>query len=168
MKKNGLTLSLIILLIISLTKSTLAQQKSITRPDGRDITAATIDRTVKKLMDTADVTGLSLGVIVGNKVAYIKSYGYKNKAASTWNDTATCFYGASLSKALFAYLVMQLMDKGILDLDKPLYTYLPKPLPEYDKYKDLAGDDRWKLITARHCLSHTTGFPNLEGIQSPR
>jgi CubicO group peptidase (beta-lactamase class C family) len=37
---------------------------------------------------------------------------------------------------------------------------LPKPLPEYDNYKDLSGDERWKLITARECLNHTTGFPN--------
>ncbi|HEV7620479.1 MAG TPA: serine hydrolase domain-containing protein, partial [Flavisolibacter sp.] len=76
------------------------------------------------------------------------------------NDTATCFYGASLSKSVFAFLVMQLVDEGKIDLDKPLYSYLPKPLPEYNSYKDLAGDDRWKLITARHCLDHTTGFPN--------
>src|ERR1700733_9579984 len=55
---------------------------------------------------------------------------------------------------------MQLVDEGKIDLDKPLYTYLPKPLPEYDNYKDLAGDDRYKLITARICLDHTTGFPN--------
>jgi CubicO group peptidase (beta-lactamase class C family) len=33
-------------------------------------------------------------------------------------------------------------------------------LPKYPKYADLAGDERWKLITARMCLSHSTGFPN--------
>jgi CubicO group peptidase (beta-lactamase class C family) len=41
-----------------------------------------------------------------------------------------------------------------------LYKYLEKPLPQYEKYAELSGDDRWKLITARMCLSHTTGFPN--------
>jgi CubicO group peptidase (beta-lactamase class C family) len=55
---------------------------------------------------------------------------------------------------------MQLVEAGKLNLDKPIYTYLPKPLPEYDDYKDLENDNRWKLITARHCLAHTTGFPN--------
>jgi len=119
-----------------------------------------IDRLVKKLMDTADVTGLCLGLIRDGKVIYTKGYGYKNTALHTLNDTATCFYAASLAKPLFGYLVMQLVDEGKIDLDKPLYTYLPKPLPAYGNYKDLAGDDRWKLITARHCLSHTTGFPN--------
>jgi CubicO group peptidase (beta-lactamase class C family) len=122
--------------------------------------SAKVDPLVKKLMDTAHVTGLCLGIVKDNQITYVRAYGYKNKAAGTLNDTATCFYAASLAKAVFAYLVMQLVDSGIIELDKPLYTYLPKPIPEYDNYKDLAGDDRWKLLTARECLDHTTGFPN--------
>ena len=69
-------------------------------------------------------------------------------------------YGASFTKAVFAYLVMQLVEEGVIDLDKPVYKYLEKPMPDYDKYKDLAGDDRYKLITARMLLAHTSGFPN--------
>jgi CubicO group peptidase (beta-lactamase class C family) len=60
----------------------------------------------------------------------------------------------------FAYLVMQLVEEGTLNLDKPVYQYLPKPLPEYDAYRDLSGDPRYKKITARMLLSHTSGFPN--------
>ena len=137
-----------------------AQQKQIKRPDDKTLSAGAIDKIVKQLMDTAEVTGLCLGVINDNRIAFVKTYGYKNKAKGEVNDTATCFYAASLAKPLFAYLVMQLADEGVIDLDKPLYTYLPKPLPEYENYKDLAEDDRWKLITARNCLDHTTGFPN--------
>jgi CubicO group peptidase (beta-lactamase class C family) len=128
--------------------------------DGQRAPFEIIDPHIVKLMDTAHVTGLCVGIVEDNRVAYVKAYGYKNKAAGTMNDTATCFYAASLAKAVFAYLVMQLVDAGIIDLDKPLYTYLPRPIPEYDNYKDLAGDDRWKLLTARECLDHTTGFPN--------
>ncbi len=75
-------------------------------------------------------------------------------------EDSTIFYGSSLSKAVFMYLRLSLVRQGILNLDKPLYEYLDKPLPEYPKYTDLAGDDRWKLITARMCLSHTTGSAN--------
>jgi len=149
------------LFIATLTvHTTIAQQKQILKPDGKIISTTAIDQIVRKLMDTADVAGLCLGVINNNNVIYVKSYGYKNKATNESNDTATCFYAASLAKPLFAYLVMQLVDDKVIDLDKPLYTYLPKPLPEYEYYKDLAGDDRWKLITARQCIAHTTGFPN--------
>ena len=140
--------------------SPAAQQIIISRPDGTSLTTASIDANVKRLMDTAGVTGLCLSIINDNKIAYVKSYGYSNKAANQLNDTATYFDAASFAKPLFVYLVMQFVDKGIINLDKPLYTYLPKPLPDYENYKDLSGDDRWKLITARNCLNHTTGFPN--------
>lgn len=80
------------------------------------------------------------------------------------NDPNTCFYGASLAKSLFAYLVLQLVDEKKLNLDTPLYKYLPKPLPAYEPHKQLADDERYKLITARMCLSHTTGFPNLREL----
>ncbi len=88
-------------------------------------------------MDTAEVTGLCLGIINDNKIAYVKSYGYKNKEKNELNDTATCFYAASLAKPLFVYLVMQLVDEGVINLDKPLYTYLPNLLPEYENYNTL-------------------------------
>ena len=75
-------------------------------------------------------------------------------------------YGASLTKTVFAYTVLQLADEGKLDLDKPIAAMLAKPLPEYgnlDAYGnwgDLAGDPRWAKITPRHVLTHSTGFAN--------
>ena len=151
---------LICLFLSSSSQLIFAQQKSIKKPDGGSISVISIEQIVKKLMDTAEVTGLCIGIINGDKPAYVKAYGFKNKQKGELNDTTTCFYAASLAKPLFAYIVMQLAQEGVIDLDKPLYTYLPKPLPEYENYKELAGDERWKLITAKHCLSHTTGFPN--------
>ena len=151
---------LIIFLSLSFTLNTFAQPKQIRRAVGQIINSRYVDSIAGKLLDTAQLTGLQLGIINNNKVVYTNSYGYKNKAKNQLNDTSTCFYAASLAKPLFAYIVMQLVDEGKIDLDKPLYLYLPKPLPEYENYKDLKGDDRWKLITARHCLDHTTGLPN--------
>ena len=79
-------------------------------------------------------------------------------------------YGASLTKSVFAYSVLRLVDEGKLELDRPLKDDLNKPLPAYgpdpifpDKYgpyKDLAVDPRWKKITPRMCLTHSTGFNN--------
>jgi CubicO group peptidase (beta-lactamase class C family) len=148
-----------LILLVFICQAAFAQ-KIVTSPDGKTLTTEQVDRIVKKLMDTAQVTGMGVGIVNNGKPAYVKSYGYRNKPMDQLNDTATCFYAASLAKPLFAYIVMQLVDEHKFDLDKPLYQYLPKPLPEYENYKDLAGDDRWKLITGRMCLSHTTGFPN--------
>jgi CubicO group peptidase (beta-lactamase class C family) len=76
--------------------------------------------------------------------------------------------GASFSKVAFAYLVLQLADQGTLDLDKPVYQYLPKPLSDYPNYADLAGDPRYARITARMLLSHTSGFPNWRYLEDDR
>jgi len=136
------------------------QGLEITRIDGTRISTHAIDSTVVHLMAAAKVSGLGLAIINHNRVVYEKTYGYKNIELGELLDTSTVLYGASLSKAVFTYLCLGLVQQGVLDLDKPLYQYLDKPLPEYPKYSDLAGDDRWKLITARMCLSHTTGFAN--------
>jgi CubicO group peptidase (beta-lactamase class C family) len=84
-------------------------------------------------------------------------------------------YGASLTKTLFAYTVMQLVDQGKLNLDTPIKDDLDQPLPSYgpdpvfpDKYgpyKDLADDPRWQKITPRMCLTHSTGFSNFWFIE---
>jgi CubicO group peptidase (beta-lactamase class C family) len=118
------------------------------------------DSLVRRLMGESKIAGLCIGIIEKNKPVSVRAYGYRNRERNLFNDTATCFYAASLSKAVFALLVMQLVDEGRINLDTPLAHYFSKPLPEYENYKDLAGDNRWKKITARHCLSHTTGFPN--------
>jgi CubicO group peptidase (beta-lactamase class C family) len=95
------------------------------------------------------------------KTAFIKSYGFRNQPKNQLLDTASIVYGASLSKAVFGYLCMQLVDEKVLDLDKPLFQYLKKDIADYEYFADLKTDARWKLITARMCLSHTTGLPNV-------
>lgn len=117
-------------------------------------------------MDSANVTGLSITIINENKIGYQKSFGYANLSKKDSLTNKTVFYAASFSKAVFGYLVAQLIDEGIIDLDKPLQDYLDKPLPDFEfekewkGYIDLKDDRRYQKITARMCLSHTTGFPN--------
>jgi CubicO group peptidase (beta-lactamase class C family) len=137
------------------------QQRSIKRLDGSRITPAEIDRTVAHWMAAGRVTGAGIAIFNGGKIAYLKSYGERdteNHLPLTPDSIMTC---ASLSKPAFAVLVMELVHRGVIDLDKPVYEYLPKPLPEYPDYSDLAGDERYKLLTLRMLLDHTTGFPNL-------
>lgn len=137
------------------------QANPITKLDGSTISTAEIDKAVSRLMDNANVQGLNLAILNNNKTVFVKSYGFKNKPQNTMMDTATIVYGASLSKAVFGYLVMKLVEEKIIDLDRPLYQYLKKPISGYEYFSDLKNDDRWKLITARMCLSHTTGLPNV-------
>jgi CubicO group peptidase (beta-lactamase class C family) len=109
--------------------------------------------------------GLAVAVIDHGRVSSVQAFGARNdKAAPLTADTV--MYGASLTKAVFAYTVMQLVEEGRVDLDRPVADYLAKPLPEYgnlDAYGnwgDLAGDDRWRKITPRILLTHSSGFAN--------
>jgi CubicO group peptidase (beta-lactamase class C family) len=128
--------------------------------DGSTITAAQIDETVTRLMRAAKVTGVGIAIFDPRTVQLLKSYGFRDKDNSLPLTPDSVMSAASFTKVAFAYAVMTLVDGGVLELDKPIQEYLPKPLPEYPRYADLAGDPRYKRITARMLLSHTSGFAN--------
>lgn len=150
------------LLIYLLSNVAFAQVNEIKRLDGSKISATKIDSTVKRLTELAKIEGLNLAILNDNKAALVRSYGFKNKPKNALMDTSTIVYGASFSKAVFGYLMMKLVKEKVIDLDRPLYQYLKKPIANYPYFVDLEHDDRWKLITARMCLSHTTGLPNVK------
>jgi CubicO group peptidase (beta-lactamase class C family) len=152
---------LLLLAIAAFSAASFAQEKpTVRRLDDSSISAAEIDGTVTRLMKAAEVTGAEIAILNDGKIAYLKAYGFRDKDKNLPLTPDSIMSAASFSKVAFAYLVMQLVDEGALDLDKPIYRYLPKPLPEYPKYTDLTDDDRYKRITARMLLSHTSGFPN--------
>ncbi len=112
---------------------------------------ASLERLVPRLMKDADVPGLSLAVVRDGQVVYRRVFGVRDAGTGAPVDDDTVFEAASLSKPVFAYTVLKLVDVGQLDLDAPLAKYLPG---------DYAEDPRLRSITARRALSHTTGFPN--------
>jgi CubicO group peptidase (beta-lactamase class C family) len=133
---------------------------SVKRLDGSTITSEQIDGTVERVMRAGKVTGVGLAILNDQKIVYLKAYGHRSLAKNLPLTEDSVMSAASFSKVAFAYLVMQLVEEGVLQLDRPVSEYLPKPLPEFSDYKDLADDDRWKKITARMLLDHTSGFPN--------
>lgn len=153
-------------LLITLLLVSCRSETHINRIDGTFISQSGLDIEIQTLMDMANVTGLAVAVFNDNMVVYSKAFGLTNYDTGDSLETDQIFYGASLSKAIFGYLVAGLADDGVLDLDKPLQEYLDIPIPEMEFEKEWRGfgnlkdDKRYKDITARMCLSHTTGFPN--------
>ncbi len=122
----------------------------------KDEVVARLERDIPQLMKDGGVPGLSIALIRDGEVVWHRGFGVKNSETKEAVDETTVFEAASLSKPVFAYAVMKLVESGKLDLDKPLNQYLPG---NYD-----VGDDaRLNQITARQVLSHTTGFPNWRG-----
>jgi CubicO group peptidase (beta-lactamase class C family) len=148
------------LLCQSQGKKELLLSGQIRKLNGSTQSTADIDRIVTTLMKEANVPGFCISILNDDRVVYTQAYGLRDKEKMAPMDTATILYGASFSKAVISYIAMQLSQEGILDLDKQVWAYLSKPLPLYPNFNDLTDDDRWKLITLRDCLRHTTGFPN--------
>lgn len=118
------------------------------------------DQKIEALMAAEKVPGVALAIIEGGEVTYKKTYGYREIETQTPMDDDTVMYGASITKFVFSAFVMQLVDEEKLDLDRSIASLLPKPLPEYERFADLATDDRWRALTLRRLLNHTAGFPN--------
>ena len=157
---SAVLLSLTFVGCAPLAPSTRQGSGSLVMLDGTSVPVEDVEAAIAKAMERGAVPGLSCAIVNDGQIVYRRGFGYKDKGAGTENDAETIFAAASFSKTAFAYLVVLLAEDGIIDLDRPLHEYLDKPLPEYAAYADLEGDDRYKKITARVVLSHSTGFPN--------
>ncbi len=120
-----------------------------------DVPAATLKADLQKfipdLMKQMNVPGLSLALIRDGGILWSQGFGVRSVTAKDPVSTDTPFEAASLSIPAFAYAALKLSDQGKLDLDAPLWNYLPD-------YFLPADDPNSKLITARMILAHTSGL----------
>ncbi|MEM7375202.1 MAG: serine hydrolase domain-containing protein [Bacteroidota bacterium] len=128
------------------------KEKVIDSYIGFDIPLQELDTYLDEKMEELDIPGMSIAFINDGQVVHHRTMGYAFLENQTPVTDKTIFEAASLSKSVFAHFAMTYVDEGRLDLDKPLYEYLP--------YPDIAHDERYKKITARMVLSHRSGFPN--------
>ena len=158
-------------LIAVLSTLTLTTCTSMMAPAQRS--RSEIDAFAKQAMAATGAKGLAIAVVERGTVVHVGAYGVRNERAEPL-ETSTIMYGASLTKTAFAYMVMQLVEQGALDLDRPIADYLPRPLPDYPRsetignyapWADLAGDERWRSITPRVLLTHSAGFSNFAFVE---
>lgn len=117
-----------------------------------------LDVLVPEVLAFENVPGASVAVVHEGDVVWSYDYGTTRAGGECDVSDATVFQAASLSKPVFAYAVMKLIEKGKLDLDEPLDRYLPEHYA--------VDDERIHKVTSRHVLSHCTGFPNWRGNNS--
>ena len=110
---------------------------------------------VPVIMRRADVPGLQLAYMDSGQVTLTAAFGYANAESEMPVTDNTVFEAASLSKPVFAYAVLRMVDRGEWDLDQPLWEVL--------EYERLAHDERARDLTTRHVMTHTTGLPNWGG-----
>jgi CubicO group peptidase (beta-lactamase class C family) len=114
---------------------------------------------IPRTMQNTHVPGLSIAVVHDARILWREGFGVKLAGSNQRVDNDTVFDVGSVSKTVFAYAVMKLCERGILDLDTPLTRYTPLRI--------IDNDPRLDLITARHVLSHTSGLQNWRSGREP-
>ncbi|MEO0688363.1 MAG: serine hydrolase domain-containing protein, partial [Cyanobacteria bacterium J06649_11] len=145
------------ILCLLLTVVSCKEQKSelnskIRLFDNSEIQSAHLTDFLNQQMDSLEIPGLSIAIVNDAKIVYSKNIGYANIDTKKELTENSIFEAASLSKPVFAYMVMKLSERGGIVLTRPLHYYLPDPLMEVDQ--------RYKNVNAINVLSHSTGFPN--------
>lgn len=115
---------------------------------------------IPQMMDSASVPALSVGVIQKGKLIWSKNFGIKSLQTKEKVAPNTLFEAASLTKPMFSYVALQMVNEGKISLDTPLVRYVQEKVIEAEFLFYKINDPRFRKITARMCLSHSTGFPN--------
>ncbi len=112
-----------------------------------------MDTFINQYLDWFNIPGLSIAIVSGGKVVFSKGFGVTNVNTGQRTTPDTLYSTASVTKLFVGTAVMQLAEQGRVALDDPVIKYVP-----YFKLKDT----RYKRITIRHLLSHTSGLPDIE------
>ena len=120
-----------------------------------DHSIKTLEEDLPGLLEQGNIPGLSIAVIRDGTLFWSGAFGVKSLETNEPVDAQTVFEAASLSKPVFAYAVLRMVERGDFDLDTPLAEHL--------SYERLVHEGRYRQITARMVMSHSTGLPNWGG-----
>ncbi|HEX8727934.1 MAG TPA: serine hydrolase domain-containing protein [Ktedonobacterales bacterium] len=109
-----------------------------------------VDDYVNARMQAAHIPGLSVAIVKGNQITYLKGYGQADPSGRAVTPQTPLIIG-SISKTFTALAVMQLVESGKVDLDAPVQRYLP--------WFRVADPQASAKITVRSLLNHTSGLP---------
>lgn len=160
MVKKGL----IVLLLFSISWSISYALKKNSFPEDQRITAE-----LQKYIDHNDLAGIITVVAQKDKIISLNCLGCQNTETGKKMSPNTMFWIASQTKTFTGTAIMMLVERGLLNLDEPVTTYLPELKTLYvTESQDENRKTERKLsqpITLRHLLSHTSGMQFLGGVQ---
>jgi CubicO group peptidase (beta-lactamase class C family) len=120
--------------------------------------AITIARNgIQQAMNKGTCGSATVAIMDNGNIVYAEGFGMANREASIPADTNTMFNIGSVSKVYVAAAIMLLVDDGLVSLDKPVTDYLPE---------FTMADSRYKAITVRMLLNHTSGLPGSENANT--
>ena len=132
--------------------STQALRAQLAQPGSAQL--AELDRRIQADMVEFNIPGVLIGVASRGRLVHWKGYGMANVELSVPVNDSTVFEIGSISKEFVSAAVMLLVEEGRLELDDGIHEYLSF-LPS-----------EWLGVTVRQLLTHTSGIPDYEEIQT--
>jgi CubicO group peptidase (beta-lactamase class C family) len=126
-----------------------ASYLSVTAQAAQQFKTEEVDEFVTNYMERNGLPGASIAVVKGGKLVYEKGYGHDSEGKPITEKSL--FRIGSSSKPFTSFAVLQLVDEGKIQLDDPVIKHLPEVQLD---------DTRWKDVTIRQLMSHTSGIPN--------
>lgn len=115
-----------------------------------------IDSFLQLQVNTQNIPGIAIAITIGDQIIYKNGFGVASISTGKPLESFHNFHIASISKTFTATAVMQLAENGRININNPLTTYLP-----YFRMKD----DRYKIITIKQLLNHTSGMPDVDDYE---
>jgi CubicO group peptidase (beta-lactamase class C family) len=122
-------------------------------PPAFDIRFQNVREKVIHLIKDGKVASMSIAVAKDGKILWEESFGWADLKKKVCATPHTKYLSASIAKTITATGLMTLVEKGLVDLDKPIIDYVP-----HLKIRSFVGEE--KEITVRHILNHRSGMPS--------
>jgi CubicO group peptidase (beta-lactamase class C family) len=119
-----------------------------------EVDAGRVREQIEGILGRQPALGLAMGVVYDGQLAFFHGHGLADLATRASVTEHTAFRIASLTKLFTAVAVMQLRERGLVDLDTPANSYLRA-------YDLLPAADEHRPATLRHLLTHTAGVPEV-------
>ena len=109
------------------------------------------EKLISSSMESGKIIGVSAAIILNDSVIWKKGFGYADKDNEVPMTVNTVVNIASVTKTFTALAIMQLQEKGLLDINHPLNKYLPQFNPK------TRGEDLDQL-TIKSVITHSSGI----------
>ncbi|MBN2523570.1 MAG: beta-lactamase family protein, partial [Bacteroidales bacterium] len=144
---NSITFNVTVLLYLLFVASNInAQDKS----DYSELIEECEELIVKK-MESDQIIGVSAAIMVNDSVIWTKGFGYADEDNNIPMTENTIVNIASATKTFTALAIMQLDEKGLLDINQPLSKYLPQ-------FNPLTRGENLDDLTVKSVITHSSGI----------
>jgi CubicO group peptidase (beta-lactamase class C family) len=140
-------------LLLAAAQGASAQVPPVT---GRAHAAAAIDSIARAAVDGGRIAGLSVGVVVGGDTLVLRGYGRADVELDVPTPDRAVYEIGSVTKQFTAAAILQLRDRGLIDLDADISEYLPH------------YDTQGRRVPVRRLLDHTSGIRGYTELEAFR